>query len=323
MTPPKKHNSFFIAILSIFLLLLSQHIVHAQEGKQDASALTAIQLPPDKIKAVEGYYRNRDNQEMYVQFAAAENSLSAKLLWNNKQLKLYPSSETEYFSKEGETVTIKFVKGQDGVVTQFLLNGNNNNQWDKVKEYKPVTHKEITHTPDQLKVFEGLFVYHNEPTRFVEFSVKDNKLILKQHWDGEKVSFVPESELDFFCPDQPMFIIKFTKDSIGAISQMLAFKRDLWDKVKPVQLSADQMRAFTGKFRFKDDHDNVILISIKGNGLVLKQLWDGKEITMSPRSAVYFYNDEQSFPALFMKEKDGSVSKVMVLGEDVFERMKD
>jgi hypothetical protein len=104
---------------------------------------------------------------------------------------------------------------------------------------------------------------------------------------------------------------------------MLAFKRDLWDKVKPVQLTTDQMRAFTGKFRFKDDHDNIILISIKGNGLVLKQLWDGKEIAISPRSAVYFYNDEQSFPALFVKEKDGSVSKVLVLGEDVFERMKD
>jgi len=321
MTHPKKNAP--VAIFYFITLSLCLNSVFAQEGKQDASAKTAIQLSPEKIKAFEGYFRNKDNQEMYVQFTAAENTLSAKLLWNNKQLKLFPSSETEFFSNEGDPVTIKFVKEADGVVKQFLLNGNSNNQWDKVKEYNPVTHKEMIHTPDQLKAFEGLFVYHDEPSRFIEFSVKDNKLVLKRHVDGTTMEFLPESEMDFFSPQEKMFTLSFKKDSAGSVSQMLAFKRELWDKVKPVQLTTDQMRRYTGKFRFKDDPDNVILISIKGSGLLLKQLWDGKEIAIFPRSAVYFYNEEESFPALFVKEKDGSVSKVFVLGDDVFERMKD
>jgi hypothetical protein len=312
-----------LAILTLLLLILNNNINHAQEQKQEASSKTAIQLEPGKVKAFEGYYQNSSNQEMYVQFTAAENSLMAKTLWNNQQLKLYPSSESEFFSKEGEQVTIKFIKGDDGVIKQFWLNGQSNNQWNKVKEYKPVTHQEIIHTPAQLKVFEGLFVLHNTDSRFVEFKEKDNKLILKQHWDGEEVPFVPESGLDFFCPQQPMFTVTFTKDSTGAVSKMLAFKRDQWDKVKPAQVTVDELRAFTGKFRLKEDPDNVVMISIKGSGLVVKQLWDNKEIPISPKSAVYFYNEEQSYPVLFIKEKDGSISKIIVLGEDIFERVKD
>lgn len=308
-------------ILALLLLALNTNSIYAQEGN---TSKTVIELSPEKINAFVGYFRNPDNKEMVVQFIPGDNhTLKALLMWNNKSVKLYPSSETEFFSKEGESVNLQFIKGGDGSISQLIINGDNNHKWERAKDYKPVVHTEMTHTPAQLKAFEGVYTYHNENTSFVEFKEKDNKLILKELWDAQETPFVPETELDFFNPQQPMTTVTFTKDSTGAISKMLAFKRDTWVKVPTPQVTVDQLRGFTGKFRGKDDPDNVILISIKGNGLVVKQMWDKKEILISPKSAVYFYNNEESFPVLFMKEKDGSVYRVRVLDGIEFERMKD
>ena len=65
----------------------------------------------------------------------------------------------------------------------------------------------------------------------MQITAGKDHLVLKQLWDGKEINFVPESELEFFCKDKP-FPLKFIKDKNGNVIQMLAFDKDLWEKVK-------------------------------------------------------------------------------------------
>ena len=67
--------------------------------------------------------------------------------------------------------------------------------------------------------------------------MRENNLVLKQIWDGEEILFVPESELSFFSKAIPLFSLDFSKDKDGNITQVLAFKRDVW--IKKDKLRAD------------------------------------------------------------------------------------
>ena len=78
---------------------------------------------------------------------------------------------------------------------------------------------------------------------------------------------------------------------------------------------------YEGKYQSKDDPDNLIQIIAKGNNIIVKQLWDGKETLIEPQTETYFYNDEKSYPLQFIKDKDGKVSQALVLGMDLFNKL--
>ena len=93
--------------------------------------------------------------------------------------------------------------------------------------------KEVKLTPKQLKAFEGKYQFQFEPGKdaFIQITAKDNQLVLKESWTGNEIPFSPVSELEFFNQEKS-FPLKFTKDKNGAITQVLAFNRDLWNRVK-------------------------------------------------------------------------------------------
>jgi hypothetical protein len=66
---------------------------------------------------------------------------------------------------------------------------------------------------------------------FLLIRATDKGLILKQGWDNQESPFVATSDLDFYCKER-QFPLQFTKDKDGNAIQVLAFKRDLWKKVK-------------------------------------------------------------------------------------------
>src|SRR5437773_3202893 len=95
--------------------------------------------------------------------------------------------------------------------------------------------KEIQDT-QLLKSFEGYYQFQDYKNTFLQIIAKGNNLILRQLWDGKEIAFVQKSELEFFNEEES-FPLKFSKDQNGAITQVLAFKRDLWNKTddyKPV-----------------------------------------------------------------------------------------
>ena len=196
---------------------------------------------------------------------------------------------------------------------------------------KRETQKEIKDT-QLLKSFEGYYQFQNDKNTFLQIIVKGNNLILKQLWDGKEIVFLQKSELEFFNEEES-FPLKFSKDQNGAITQVLAFGRDLWNKTedykpvikKEIHLSPQQLKAFEGKytFQFEKGEDSFLQITATTDHLVLKQLWDGKEIKFVPESEVEFFCKDQSFPLKFIKDKNGNIIQMLAFNRDLWERMKE
>jgi hypothetical protein len=295
----------------------------AQENAKPADAKAADAKPPVKLtegqwKAVEGIFRNPQNEEMFVQFSGVRDTLHAKLLWSNGDIPFTPESEFQFLGKseDGGPFRITFVKDSSGVINLVTIGGGES--WPREKNYKPVVKNEMTHTPEQLKPFEGLFHLKDRPEQYIQFIVRGNNLVLKQHWDGEEVSFVPQSELVFFSRQAPLFQLDFTKGPDGSIAEARAFKRDIWVRTKKQIPTVVQLRSYEGKYRFKDDPDNMVQLVARGNDLVVRQLWDGKETVVQPQTETYFYNDQRSYPLLIVLDKDGKVIRLTILGMDEF-----
>jgi hypothetical protein len=181
----------------------------------------------------------------------------------------------------------------------------------------------------KLKAFEGYYQSKDNKDVFLEITAKEDSLILKQLWDGGQVSFHQTAALAFYC-DAASFPLKFT-DSAGSIIRVLAFDRDVWNKVndytppghKEIQLTPTELSAFEGKYKLEGgDSDAVLQISYKGNNLILKQHWDGQEISFKPESQVDFYNDEKSFPLKFSKNGQGAVTQVLAFNRDVWIKVR-
>jgi hypothetical protein len=315
-------HSMIVTIL-IFINLFSNQFLFAQEMHKLADTTAKVLLSEQQWKAVEGIFQDPQNSDRAVQFRARENFLVAKLIWNNAEIQFIPESEFAFVSKEpveDGLLHIVFKKDSTGVINDVKL--ADIGVWKRNRNYKQLVKKEMDHTPDQLKPFEGLYQLKDHDDRFIQFIVKGNNLVLKQHWDGNEISFVPETPLDFFSKEVPLASLSFSRDKEGNITQALAFKQDQWIKTKKINLSAEQLKPYEGKFQSKDDPDNYIQIMAKNNNLIVKQLWDGKEITVESQTETYFYNDAQSFPLQFNKGKDGNLTQVWVLGIDEFNKVK-
>jgi hypothetical protein len=62
---------------------------------------------------------------------------------------------------------------------------------------------------------------------------------------------------------------------------------------------------------------------VKDNKLVLKQLWDNREITFEQKSDLYFYNDQRSFPLKFSKDVNGEITQVLAFERDTWIKDKN
>lgn len=186
-----------------------------------------------------------------------------------------------------------------------------------------------TSAQQKLKAFEGYYQAKDNKDVFLEITAKDDSLILKQLWDGQQISFHQTAALEFYC-DEPAFPLKFT-DSAGSIIQVLAFDRDVWNKVnsytppvhKEVQLTPGEFSALQGEYKMQGgDADDILQISYKENNLILKQLWDGQEISFKPESPLDFYCQDKAFPLKFSKNEQGIVTQVLAFGRDVWIKVK-
>jgi hypothetical protein len=182
----------------------------------------------------------------------------------------------------------------------------------------------------KLKSFEGFYQFQDNKDAFLQVKAKGDSLILKQLWDGKEFAFEQTSPLEFYCKAQS-FPLKF-KDSAGSIIQVLAFNRDVWNKVKnyqpavvkEIRLAPTQLKTLEGKYKIKGgDEDDVLQITSSGNNLILKQLWDGQEITFVPQSPLDFYCKEKLFPLKFSKDKNGIVTQVLAFNRDVWIKEKE
>src|SRR5688572_8649129 len=132
-------------------------------------------------------------------------------------------------SMKGGNGIVVMVNSDNGLILQEVVNSVFSVYgWD---EFKPVTKKIVALTPQQWKSLEGLYELESDKNVHLQFTSENDKLILKQSWDGKEITFEAESEVEFFCRDFD-FPLKFTKNERGEATKVLAFGRDVWIRVK-------------------------------------------------------------------------------------------
>lgn len=289
---------------------------------KDGAPQKEIVLSKQQLQAFTGYYQYQEPKEGYVQCIVRGNNLVGIQLWTKKEFVFTALSESEFISKEG--INVKFTKDKAGVVTEVLV--ANQEVLKRVKEPKVIEKKEAKLTQQQLDGMVGYYHMREYKDLVMQVTHNGNDIRVKELWTNKEESFMPISDVEIFSKGA-MMTIKFVKGSNGEITNLTAVKGKIWDKgEKPeekvaVNVSAANLKAFEGKYSMPYQGDVVYLeITSTEKGLMLKQLWDGKQINFYPISEMEFYNKENAFPLKFIK-KDGRVAQVEAFRKDLWSRV--
>jgi len=179
-----------------------------------------------------------------------------------------------------------------------------------------------------LKQFLGKYQSADNRMTMLLIQEKDQHLVLKQLWDNQEIAFTQTDALRF-RNEERNFPLEFKKDSKGQIVQVVAFDRDIWNKVadnyqpqllKTISLTAEQLKPLEGQYHASGEGDNnaSLQITASGGGLILKQSWDNKEVKLFAISNLEFFNNTQTFPIKFVKDKDGNVTQLIAFNRDIW-----
>lgn len=224
----KKTRSGKLAIVLAAFALMVLNCLNIKPA--NAAVISQTRPAETPLTAFEGIYQNKINTFSYFKITVAGTTLLAKQMDGDRQIVLTRKSEFGFEMKDDdgdETIPVTFSKNDAGEITGLVV--ADRDQWIKVKEYVPV--KEVTLTAQQLKAFEGKYKFEEKDDAYLQISATATGLRLKQLWDNREIDFVPIGDIDFLNK-QAAFPLKFTKDSSGNVTKVLAFNRDLWDKVK-------------------------------------------------------------------------------------------
>lgn len=194
----------------------------------------------------------------------------------------------------------------------------------------PKVHTISVETP--LSAFEG--IYQNKVNTFSYFKVTavNNTLVAKQMDGDMQIVLTRKSDLEFQMKDDDgdeNVPVVFSKNDAGEIAHILVGGRDVWNRVKEyipvkeVSLTADQLKAFAGKYKFEEKDDAYLQITATATGLTLKQLWDGREINFVAIGDNDFLNKQAAFPLKFSRDASGNVIKVLAFNRDMWDKVKE
>jgi hypothetical protein len=180
-----------------------------------------------------------------------------------------------------------------------------------------------------LKSFEGYYTTNLGGQRaYIQItSVKDG-LRLKQLWDNHEIDFARKTDLDFEG-DAGKFPLAFSKSSDGIVSQVTAFKRDIWTRTndyKPLTQTytptTKDLDAIVGYYQIRSNQEHVEFYVEKGN-LLAKQLWDDQVHHMLAQSSLEYISKEAGITVSFVKNDKGEIIKGELSQGDVLDRRKD
>ena len=121
-----------------------------------------VHLTHSQLHAFEGVFQDQVEKERNLQIIEDSDGLLAKALWGTLILRLYPTSDLEFHTKDGERATIKFTKDPDGSINVLIVNGGG--IWKRNAQYHPPVRNEISHSPEQLKAYVGFSNRNMIPT---------------------------------------------------------------------------------------------------------------------------------------------------------------
>lgn len=175
----------------------------------------------------------------------------------------------------------------------------------------------------------GYYQFINAKHVLIHIINRDGKLVLEQLWNNEKIIFEEKDNLEFYNEHRD-FPLKFIKAGDGTIRQLLAFDKDLWNKVDDykafrkheMKLPQVQLRALEGYYQFGKEPKYFQIIS-NHQYLILKELWTGKKIKLFSESPFRFFSKQGIFPLEFICEEDGNITKAIAFDKDVWYKVKD
>lgn len=187
----------------------------------------AITLSEQELKKLAGYYQSENMKSTYIQILSRDGQLVLKQLWDGKEITFTAGSALEFFVPEFN-FPLKFTE-ENGTVSKVLA--FNRDQWIKDTNYTPVIKKTVALTKEQLQAVEGKYRLQQNKELTVQIRAVDDHLLVKQLWDGQEIIFVAESALQFFAKDNQNFPIRFIKNDAGVITQVIAYERDMLNRV--------------------------------------------------------------------------------------------
>ncbi|WP_428329807.1 M56 family metallopeptidase [Mucilaginibacter sp.] len=273
----------------------------------------------DPLKAIEGLYRMPD-KSAYLQLSEVNHVLVVKQLWDGDKFSLKQKSELNFITDGG--APFKFTKDKDGNATQLLA--FNHDVWLKANDGDL---KDPALNTQQLKALEGIYQKAANKAVYVQIIAKQNKLIAKQLWDGKETTMSAQSDVSFLVHVGYLRIVNFSKNDEGTATKFSTLNKDEWNKVDSYQppvrikLAIQDLKKFEGYYEFKDRKGQFLQISAVGNGLVLKQLWDNREVAFKATSALNFLAEENpQFTLDFTADNAGNITQVLAFGKDVWIR---
>jgi hypothetical protein len=186
---------------------------------------------------------------------------------------------------------------------------------------------------NKLQSFAGKYQFRENRMTFLQISLKDSGLLLRQLWDNQEIYFKQTGALTFYNQERS-FPLTFTKDSQGVITQVLAFNRDVWNKVpdnyqpelqKIVKLSLVQLKACEGKYQLKEgngDADEFLQITVVEDHLLFTLPRNQQQVNFWPVSALDFFDDKQTFPIKFIKDSNGIIIQLLAKDEHIWVKVK-
>lgn len=86
-------------------------------------------------------------------------------------------------------------------------------------------------TKSDFKAYEGYYRFQFDPgiDSYIKIMTKDGHLVLNEQWNGNDVIFEQISELEFLNKSTN-YPLKFIKSKDGAITQVLVWNKDLWNR---------------------------------------------------------------------------------------------
>jgi hypothetical protein len=185
----------------------------------------------------------------------------------------------------------------------------------------------VNRTAQGDKKFAGYYEMKGKKTSFIQIIDSGNGLVLKQLWDYRQFDFKATGPLTFSTKENPSFTLQFTNDNDGGIARVLAFGKDVWIKSNnyhapvEVKLTAQELKKFEGNYELKGKKGAFIQISATSNGLILKQLWDYKQIDFAATGPLdFFAKATPGFTLQFTGDNAGHINQVLAFGRDVWIR---
>ena len=296
-----------------------------QRPQQDTAAATHIRLSSRQLQAYAGYFRFARYDKWVLQVKVVEGGIMVKSLWLREEARLTPLSDSTFFCLHGfggDPMTVTFGKKKNGQGEYEQLALGDIPSWDRIYGYNPSDPVAIALTPQQLKEFEGLYQEGADRGPLILIKAKENKLIVMRMWVNDEFEALPDSPMHFFDPQNLTFTLKFKKGQDDDMSELM-FNLEPFSKLKSPSLTPALMKTFEGKYRLKEDPDDVLKISARDLSLVIKQLWDGKETVVNPLADFYFYDSAQKYSVAFRKDEAGAITGVLILNKDLFEKMNN